>query len=573
MAGKKVKTEPIAGYGYISDLDDFSPTVLLPPDSYSTYYEMFSTDTQVRQGIEAIKKTILSGEWFIENVESEVGTFIHNNLFNNINFPRILNSVLDFIVYGVYFIEPVFDYDKENKRVILKKLIPRHPASIVRFIFNDEEPYNITHIEFYSKYGTFIMPVEELIIFSFSENFYDSQSLLRAAYKHWMIKNKLYRMANLAVARKGVGIPIAALKTPGKLSENQKNSITGVMQALQTSDAGYIIKPPWLDLEEFGGNRDPVTFLDYINHHNKEILKATLTSFLSLGIDVAGGTYNLSRDTSKLFYSAARYIAKIVADTFNRYLISNLIFLNFDKVEGELPKLNVTQVGRDVTVDDVKALSYAMQAGLITPDPAVENTVRKWYNLPTIKKPKKETMPSPEEQEKASEVLQFREDPDIMRGLLIDKYIEIFKRKYIETAKKYGRVVEEINFDEEKIKRKVARMLEEGDLDDEESAAWMVAIISSQAEGEAEAQFFADYDYEIVSFEGVDDEKTCPLCSFLHGKYFLLSEIQKLGLIPPLHHNCRDHLKGFKLEEIPENEIFRLSEIPPDLVRYHTLKY
>ena len=109
-------------------------------------------------------------------------------------------------------------------------------------------------------------------------------------------------------------------------------------------------------------------------------------------------------------------------------------------------------------------------------------------------------------------------------------------------------------------------------LEEEEDWIWFSAFVAA-LEDEKEARNRITDNTLIVRFEGVDDEKTCPLCSFLHGKYFFYKNIKELGLIPPLHEGCRDHLKFFRLDDLTYNDkIYRIINLPPSLSKYHTFK-
>ena len=109
-------------------------------------------------------------------------------------------------------------------------------------------------------------------------------------------------------------------------------------------------------------------------------------------------------------------------------------------------------------------------------------------------------------------------------------------------------------------------------LEEEEDWIWLSAFVAA-LEDEKEARNRGTDNILIVRFEGVDDEKTCPLCSFLHGKYFFYKNIKELGLIPPLHEGCRDHLKFFRLSELSfDDKIYKIINLPPSLSKYHTFK-
>ena len=67
-----------------------------------------------------------------------------------------------------------------------------------------------------------------------------------------------------------------------------------------------------------------------IEHHNREILKVGLAQFLELGGSSKSGSRAVSTDQSGLFLQAIDAVAKMIDDVHNRFLISELVDLNFD---------------------------------------------------------------------------------------------------------------------------------------------------------------------------------------------------------------------------------------------------
>ena len=81
-----------------------------------------------------------------------------------------------------------------------------------------------------------------------------------------------------------------------------------------------------------------------------------------------------------MFLNALEAIAKNIADVFNRYLIPELVDLNFD-VE-KYPKLKFDKLGAVDYTTLSNALATLSNGGIITPDEDLEWYIRTMMNLP-----------------------------------------------------------------------------------------------------------------------------------------------------------------------------------------------
>jgi hypothetical protein len=68
--------------------------------------------------------------------------------------------------------------------------------------------------------------------------------------------------------------------------------------------------------------------LESIKYHTREIVKAALAQFLELGA-TQSGSRALSEDQTDLFIDAIGAYAKIIENVLNRFLVKELIDLNF----------------------------------------------------------------------------------------------------------------------------------------------------------------------------------------------------------------------------------------------------
>src|SRR5690606_870382 len=115
-----------------------------------------------------------------------------------------------------------------------------------------------------------------------------------------------------------------------------------------------------------------------LDHHTREILKSVLAQFVDLGSSGVG-SYALAKDQSQIFLMALDGTAKLIEEVIN-HEIQRLVDYNWN-VE-EYPTLTHADLG----IKDTEALASAIQtlstAGMITPDPEMEDYLRKTLKLP-----------------------------------------------------------------------------------------------------------------------------------------------------------------------------------------------
>jgi hypothetical protein len=198
---------------------------------------------------------------------------------------------------------------------------------------------------------------------------------LRTPYKHWYYKEQLYKIDAIQKERHGIGIPMITL--PPGFSTDDRALAEQMGRNLRTNERAHVILPPnWL-LIMLKLEGQPVSALDSIEHHDKQIEKSILASFLT----ESSGSKDVDLD---LFLKATRFIADIVCQTLNDYAIRELVDLNFTGVK-DYPKLRARRIGESA---DWRTLSFAIRnfvgAGIIQPDDPLETSIRDEMDLPPL---------------------------------------------------------------------------------------------------------------------------------------------------------------------------------------------
>lgn len=357
----------------------------------AVYDEMRKSDGTVRAAVLATTLPVRAASWYVkpaseEKVDTDIAEFVRQCLWEHhtSTFDDFLRQALLSLPFGVMVFEKVFatrEIDGQT-RIVWEKMAPRMPRSIQKWaIANDE--FGITQNK---SDGTVVeIPGEKLVIFvneMEGENWWGT-SILRAAYKHWFIKNTIYKIDAIAFERQGLGIPEAVL--PDQYTESDRAKAEEILQNLRANSKAYIIRPEdikigFVDMMN-DKTRDPQNSLA---HHNREIMKSILAQFLELGAASSAGSSGsraLSEDHSDLFLQSLESVAKSIASAVTNQAIKQLVDLNFDNVK-KYPCLDF----EGITEIDAAAISTAYQTligtGAMTPQEADETYFREVMNLP-----------------------------------------------------------------------------------------------------------------------------------------------------------------------------------------------
>ncbi|MDR6305890.1 hypothetical protein GGQ85_003616 [Nitrobacter vulgaris] len=357
----------------------------------AVYDEMRKSDGTVRSLVLAVTLPVRAANWFIkpaseEAQDQEIAEFVKAALFDapKFTFDDFLRHALLSLPLGVMPFEKVFEVRPVDgkERIAWSKLAPRMPRSIQKWAIAGGA-FGITQNT--SEGKPVEIPGDKLIVFvneMEGENWWGT-SILRAPYKHWFIKNNIYKVDAIAFERQGLGVPY--VKLPETPTPSDVAKAETILKNLRANSHAYIVEPHDYEIGfkdmQAGGTRDPQ---NSIAHHNREIMKSGLAQFLELGAASSAGSSGsraLSEDHSDLFLQSLEAAARNFASTFNKQGIKELVDLNFDNVK-KYPALDF----EGITETDAKKLSDAFKTlvdtGAVTPQDADETYFRDLLNLP-----------------------------------------------------------------------------------------------------------------------------------------------------------------------------------------------
>ena len=383
-------------------------------EGVKTYDLLRRTDAQVAGILHAVMLPLLSATWRADRPE-ETGqadlitddhlAFLNDNLFTRINFEQFLRHALSSIWAGFSWFEKVYDVDEDNRFVF--KHISSRLASTVNKWYPDESGHLIG-IEQETYKGTAFhrvdIPRDKIVLFTFMQegNNFEGMSLLRPVYKHFKIKDTLYRADAIRFERFGIGVPVITL--PEEYTDDMMELAKKIGKSWRGASQSYIVLINGMTVEivQADGGK-ALDFIPSIQHHNEEMAKAFLTQFINYGT-TQSGSRSLGETSQNFFYDAVEGLGEWIARTIEAELAWPLMDLNF---EGPLrPRVVVEDVGT-VSLEELRETLKEL-GDFVPPADDIEDVIRNRLKLAP--------RPEPEEGEEPSKRAPARKAAPVKEG-------------------------------------------------------------------------------------------------------------------------------------------------------------
>ena len=394
MAKRQITSEEIGSitrslFNRLSDTEYLS--TLTWPNSITTYDKMRRSDAQVQALLYCMELPIRSTRWYVEPYDKnnpkdvQIAEFIEENLFSGppvgmtIHWDDFLRLALLMLPFGHSVFEKVYEVDSRGYAK-WRKFAERPHETIKDFKY--DERGGPMHVEQYVAGASFVeIPIDNCLIFTHRKEGgrLHGIPILRAAYKHWFIKDFLLKITNIGIERNHVGTPVCGL--PDSPQEGDKEEAQKIVQNLRSGETAGVVRPAGFTLDMFEGKRVAIEVLPYIRYQDEMIAKAGLAQFLQAGTG-GTGSFALSKDQSDFFLMSLSAQANYICDTINSYAIPQLVDYNWD-VEG-YPKLCCDKVGGRNTEGIIKGVTELVGGKVILPDRGLEEFMRDLLELPEI---------------------------------------------------------------------------------------------------------------------------------------------------------------------------------------------
>lgn len=384
------------------------------PQSVFVYDQMRRQDSQVVSVLRAVTLPVRRTPWRIDpaGARDEVVQLVAEDLGlpivgrELVPLPRTrdrfswtdhLREALLMLVFGHSYFEQLYRIVNDQAR--LRKLAVRMPKTIEEItVARDGGLVSITQYAVGGGSTETPIPVNRLVAYIHegeSGNWLGT-SLLRPAYKNWLLKDRLLRVQAQTIERNGMGIPVYTA------APSEKNTDNGLKLAtsLRSGESAGAALPAEAQLRLMGVEGQLPDAEPAIRYHDEQIGRAVLAHFLNLGTQT--GSWALGSTFADFFTLSLQTLAQQIADVATQHIVEDLVDLNFG--EGEpAPKIVHDEIGsrQAATAEAIRAL---IDAGVITPDEVLERAVRQQFGLPP-KDPNAAPPPAPEPEE------EFTEDP------------------------------------------------------------------------------------------------------------------------------------------------------------------
>ena len=358
------------------------------PDNLAVYDKMKRSDAQIKAMLLVLELPIRSTQWYIEPVDNsrkakQIALFVEDNLFKGppdgmtMHWEDLLRQVCLMFPFGYSIFEKVYKVD--NKGFLTwRKFSPRPASTVYDFLYDENGgPLGIQQYKINQNFEIVDIPIDKLLLFSHRMENGDvrGNSVLRSAYKHWFIKDFIYKIMNIGIERNYVGTPYVKLP-PGVTPEDEAKA-KQIVTSIRSSEVGGATIPDGFLLDIFEGKRTMADIMPYLNHQDMMIVRSVLAQFVNLGSGNTG-SFALSKDQSDLFLMMLNAEAKYITNVFNSYAIPQLVRYNYNS--DLYPKLSFKQLeGSGKLLETLKTL---VDGNIVVPDEDLEEWIRDMLNLP-----------------------------------------------------------------------------------------------------------------------------------------------------------------------------------------------
>lgn len=394
------------------------------PHGQQVYDKMYRNDGDVRQVVQLSTNPIVGGTWSVvpygdqeaSDEAIEQAKFARWALWEQMR-PNLLGHLIEFlpVLVRAGFVpgEVIWKYvDYEGSpRLVPRTIALRLPRTIWQW--EQDEFGELTRLKQYLPSAqrdlTMVeggkpvshnglteiwLPRKELVYYRLGgegDN-WEGVSLLRPAYKHWLMKDRIERIDAIAQEREALGVPICY--PPSGATSDQLDEVETILANMRTNEEGYIVAPGpkagsglsnegtgWLfeviGYDRTGSGRDPMPSLNY---HTQKIAAAFISEFMRLGHGTSGAraTAQVQADP---FLMSIEALATVVEQQLNDDIMAPLMKANYPGIT-EFPRLQMSLVDSTSLAQLADFVQKLTQIGALMPDQELEDFLRARADLP-----------------------------------------------------------------------------------------------------------------------------------------------------------------------------------------------
>lgn len=363
------------------------------PACLKVYDAMYKQDSQVGSVIRAVTLPILRTPWRIDQAgaSDEVTQHVATDLGLDIvgqersattrtrgrfSWKHHLTEVMTMLRYGHAYFEQVYRIDDAGL-ARLRKLAIRMPRTIAKI--NVARDGGLESIEQWPPQGelkNIEIPVNRLVAYINEQEGGDwiGHSLLRAAYKNWLIKDRLLRVQAQTIERNGMGVPVYE----GGPEEDNLDAGKKLATSVRAGDNAGAAIPHEASLKLLGVEGNLPDADKAIRYHDEQISRRVLAHVLNLGTQT--GSWALGSSFMDFFIMSLQVIAEDMRDVAQAHVVEDIVDINWGPDE-PVPRLVFDEIGshQQATAQAIKLL---VDAGIVFPDRKLEEFLRGSFGLP-----------------------------------------------------------------------------------------------------------------------------------------------------------------------------------------------
>ena len=404
MAEIGYQTETLIGWGMLAEQENETNPDLRWPYSIDVFDRMRREDPQVKSVLRAVTLPIMRTEWVLDgagcrpevvaHVASDLGLPVKGEPFKaplrtrgRFSFKEFLRLALLELVYGHSVFEQVYYQDETGAH--LRKLAWRPPRTLSKF--NVAADGGLVSIE---QNGTgrrqkVVLPVDRLTVFVNEQEGpnWVGESLLRAAYKMWILKDRVLRIQALTAERNGLGLPVLTAGEPPEGASYEEavawldeeiDRLQDIAKKVRAGDAAGVALAHGSSMSFTGVTGRLPDTEGPIRYYDEQIARAGLAHFLNLGTET--GSWALGSTFANFFTDSLNAVAQHIADVTQQHVIEDLVDLNWGDRE-PAPRIVPAAIGeqQQVTADAIKAL---IDCGAVIVDDPLRAYLRDKFGMP-----------------------------------------------------------------------------------------------------------------------------------------------------------------------------------------------
>jgi len=387
----------------LSEIHEANPD-LAWPKSIDLYDRMRREDAQVGSVLRAVTLPIRSATYAIdpagaapevvEHIATDLGLPVKGQPIapalrtrGRFSWTEHLRLALLELVYGHSFFEQVYRYD--GNRMRLAKLAWRPPRTIVGIDVAKDGGLEAIRQAAKTGGGDIVIPVDRLVAYVNDREGANwvGASVLRTAYKNWLLKDRELRAQALTIDRNGLGVPIyEGAPVPDTADEteraawikSERESGLNVAKNFRAGESAGASLTPGAKLTLTGVTGNLPETDKPIRYQDEQIARAVLAHFLNLGTET--GSWALGSTFANFFTDSLNGVAAHIVDVTQQHVVEDLVDLNYGPTV-PAPRIVFEPIGSEhpATAEAIKAL---LESKAITRDDALEAHMRAAYSLP-----------------------------------------------------------------------------------------------------------------------------------------------------------------------------------------------